>query len=208
MPSFALVATLKAESAAAVRQRLHTVPPFDLPMAGIEGHQAFVGTEHAAFLFWGDDPEGALVRASGREDVQRRVAQAIEGLDMPRKLEERFTWERPGHAPRAEGRTVAVLARGLQARDDAEGAGAHRLGEALGPALEREREFVGEGTVLFVFERAEEADGDHLLSLRAVGDASPIAPVRPLELLEQTFWFEAGDQLPPRPARDLILHDT
>jgi hypothetical protein len=207
MPSFALVATLKAESAAAVRQRLHTVPPFDLPLEGIDGHQAFLGADHAAFVFWGDDPEGALVRESARGDVQARVARAIEGLDMPRRLEERFAWVRPEHVPGPTGRAVAVLARGRRARDDGEGAAAHRLGEALGPSLERERQFVGEGTVLFVFERGGE-EGDHLLSLRAVGDASPIPPLRPLEVLEQTFWFEAGDQLPPRPARDLILHDT
>ncbi len=209
MPTFALVATIKPEARSDVSLRLHTVPPFDLPLDGIDGHQAFLGVEHAAFLFWGPDPEGALVRASGRVDVQQRVARAIEGLNMPRKLDERFSWERPELEPRPEGRAVAVLVRGTRLRDDADGAAAHRLGESLGAALERERVFVGEDTALLVFERTgDPGDDDPYVSLRVIGESAPLVPLRPLEVLEQTFWFEADEQLPPRPARGVLLHDA
>ncbi len=74
MPTFAVVATVDDAAAGDVAFRLRLVPPFDLPLDGIDGHQVLLGSEHAAFVFWGSDPEAALVRASGRADALDRVA--------------------------------------------------------------------------------------------------------------------------------------
>lgn len=82
---------------------------------------------------------------------------------------------------------------------------AQQLMEHLGVVLERQRLFVCEGVALFVFEqRADAAASSRRLPLAALGDAAPIVPLRPLEVLEQTFWFEAGDQLLPRRAERII----
>ena len=188
--------------------RLHTVPPFDLPLEGISGHQVFLGPEHAAFVFWGSDPEAALVRASGESDLARRVVEAAEGLRTPRKLEKVFESLPDGGRPETAGRAVAVVVRGTDQRPEPADR-AQQLIEGLGLVLERQRLFFGEGVALFVFEQREDAAASsRTLPLAALGDAAPIVPLRPLEVLEQTFWFEAGDQLLPRRADGIIDLDT
>jgi hypothetical protein len=208
MASFALVATVDPKAASDVGFRLRTVPPFDLPQEGIAGHQAFLGPEHAAFVFWGSDPEGALVRASGHADVRQRLGEAIEGMRMPRRLDAVFEWVAPGHRARPGGRSVAVVARGVESRPDPDASPMRALVDRLGAGLERARVFAGEGVAVFVFERNSEAsDATELLSLAALRDAAPVVPLRPLEGLDETYWFEAGDQLSPRPSRGILEAD-
>ncbi|HYX84624.1 MAG TPA: hypothetical protein VE777_06610 [Gaiellales bacterium] len=202
MASFALVATVDEGARDDVAMRLRTVPPFELPLEGIDGHQVFLGAEHAAFVFWGGDPEGALVRVSGQSDVRERVAQAADGLRAPRMLEPVFDSGDMGHVSPA-GCAVAVIARGADARPDTAGR-AQALAAGLGALLERQRLFAGDGVALFVFERSEDAPAGAALPLDAIAEVAPIVPLRALEVLEQTYWFEAGDQLPPRPADGIV----
>jgi hypothetical protein len=203
MASFALVATVDPKAASDVGFRLRTVPPFDLPQEGIAGHQAFLGPEHAAFVFWGSDPEGALVRASGQADVRQRVGEAIEGMRMPRRLDAVFEWVAPGRRARPGGRSVAVVARGVESRPDPDASPMRALVDRLGAGLERARVFAARAwpcSSSSVIARRRNAT--ELLSLAALRDAAPVVPLRPLEGLDETYWFEAGDQLSPRPLRD------
>jgi len=208
MTSFALVATVDAATASEFRSQLRT-PPFGLPQAGILGHQVFVGPEHAAFVFWGSDPEGALVRASGHADVRRRVSDAIEGLRMPRRLDPVFEWAAPGHEVDADGRSVAVVVRGVESRPDPGAGRMAALVDRLGAGLKRARVFTGEGVALLVFERDDETpDTRTRISLATLRDEAPVVPLRPLEVLDQTYWFEVRDRLPPRPSRGILKEDA
>lgn len=188
-----------------VRFQLRTVPPFDLPLAGIDGHQAFLGAEHAAFVFWGSDPEAALVRVSGRTDVRERVTHAVAGLRALRKLESTFEWERQGDGVSAPDRAAAIIVRGVGGNPDTASTGGAGLVEALGGDLQRLRIFTGDGTGLTVVERtvADAARGT-ALPLRLIADAAALSPLRPLETLSETYWFEAGAQLAPCPADGIL----
>jgi len=199
MPSVAVVAAVEERSAENVGFRLRTAPPFELPQVGIDGHQVFLGDAHAAFVFWGADPEGALVRISGDANVRDRITRSAEGLRAPRLLAEVSAWTHPGGDVRAD-RALAVVARGVDNRDPA--GGAHALVEALSPGLQRLRVFAGEGAGLIVVERA--LDGGAGVPLEVVGSAAPVEPLRPLEILRQTYWFEAGAQLSSRPAEGIL----
>lgn len=208
MTSLALVATVDAATASDLRSQLRT-PPFGLPQPGISGHQVFVGREHAVFVFWGSDPEGALVRVSGRADVRRRVSDAIRGMRMPRRLDPVFEWVAPGHDVHADGRSVAVVVRGVESRADPGAGRIAALVGRLGVGLERARVFAGEGVAVFVFERDDEApDATTLVSLTALRDEGPVVALRPLEVLDQTYWFEVGDRLAPRPSGGIIKEDA
>ena len=56
-----------------------------------------------------------------------------------------------------------------------------------------------------MFEQREDAAASsQTLPLAALGDAAPIVPLRRLEVLKQTFWFEAGVQLLPRRSEGII----
>ena len=119
-------------------------------------------------------------------------------------MEEAFELASGGGRPETAGRAVAVVVRGTDERPEPVDR-AQQLMEHLGVVLERQRLFVCEGVALFVFEqRADAAASSRRLPLAALGDAAPIVPLRPLEVLEQTFWFEAGDQLLPRRAERII----
>jgi hypothetical protein len=207
VPSFALVAAVDEALMEDVRFQLRTVPPFDLPLQGVDGHQAFLGAEHAAFVFWGSDPEAALVRVSGRADVRERVAHAIGGLHALRKLEPTFEWQRQGDGVSAPERAVAIIARGVDGNPDAASAGGAELVEALGGDLQRLRIFTGDGTGLTVVERTvADAERGKVLPRQLLADTAPLSPLRPLETLSETYWFESGAQLAPGLA-DGILQD-
>src|SRR6476659_3949431 len=120
MPTFAIVATVEEGAAGDVAFRLRLAPPFDLPLDGIDGHQVFLGGEHASFVFWGSDPEPAVVRASGRADALDRMADAITGMRAPRKLTGVFQWAHAPHDERRPDRAVAVVSRGVDVRSDAD----------------------------------------------------------------------------------------
>jgi len=205
MANFAVVAAVNENSAGEVAFRLGTAPPFDLPLDGIDGHQAYLGREHAAFVFWGSDPEGALVRASGRPDALERFTHAITGMRTPRKLDETFEWmHRTGGRQRPD-RAVAVIARGVTARPDPDQERGQGLVDALGGHVQRIRMFSGEGTGLIVVERTRaEAATDTFLSPEDLEAAEPVAPLRPLEVLKQTYWYEAGTLLSSRPADGIL----
>jgi hypothetical protein len=208
MTSFALVAAVDAATASDFRSQLRT-PPFGLPQPGVSGHQVFVGPEHAVFVFWGSDPEGALVRASGHADVRQRVSDAIEGMRMPRRLDPVFEWAAPGHDVHADGRSVAVVVRGVESRSDPGAGRMTALVGRLGAGLERARVFAGEGVAVLVFERDDEApDASTLISMTALRDEAPVVALRPLEVLDQTYWFEVGDRLPPRPSQGILKEDA
>jgi hypothetical protein len=205
VPSFALVAAVDEASMEDVRFQLRTVPPFDLPLAGIDGHQAFLGEEHAAFVFWGSDAEAALVRVSGRADVRERVTHAAAGLRAPRKLESTFEWQRQGDGVGPPDRAVAIIARGVGENSHTASAGGAGLVEALGGALQRLRIFTGDGTGLTVVERTvgDVARGT-VLPRRLLAGATAVSPLRPLETLSETYWFESGAQLAPCPSDGIV----
>ena len=205
MPSFAIVATVDEVAAGDVAFRLRLVPPFDLPLEGIDGHQVFLGREHAAFVFWGSDPEAALVRASGRADVLDRVTHAITGMSAPRKLDEAFQWAHADPDERHPDRAVAVISRGVDMRSDPAPGRGEGLVDALGGRLQRLRIFAGNDAGLIVIERTrEEAEAGTSLGLAAIEVAEPVIPLRPLEVLAQTYWFEAGTQLAARPLDGIL----
>jgi hypothetical protein len=205
MANFAVVAAVNENSADEVAFRLGTAPPFDLPLDGIDGHQAYLGREHAAFVFWGSDPEGALVRASGRPDALKRFTHAITGMRTPRKLDETFEWMHRAAGRSHPDRAVAVIARGVTAHPDTDQERGQGLVVALGGHVQRIRMFSGEGTGLIVVERTRaEAATETFLSPEDLAAAEPVAPLRPLEVLKQTYWFEAGTLLSSRPAEGIL----
>jgi hypothetical protein len=197
----AVVAAVDERAVNDVGFRLRTAPPFELPQTGIDGHQVFLGDAHAAFVFWGGDPEAALVRLSGDAGVRERITRAAEGLRAPRLLSSTFEWARPDGGATAVDRALAVVARGVEMREAGEAAGA--LVDALGAGLHRLRVFAGEGAGLVVIEHARGAAGTGA-TLDAVSAAAPVDPLRPLEVLGQTYWFEAGAQLSSRPAGGIL----
>jgi hypothetical protein len=205
MANFAVVAAVNENSADEVAFRLGTAPPFDLPLDGIDGHQAYLGREHAAFVFWGSDPEGALVRASGRPDALERFTHAITGMRTPRKLDETFEWMHRAGGRQRPDRAVAVIARGVTAGPDPDQERGQGLVDALGGHVQRIRMFSSEGTGLIVVERtrAEVATETFLLPEDLVA-AEPVAPLRRLEVLKQTYWYEAGTLLSSRPADGIL----
>lgn len=90
-------------------------------------------------------------------------------------------------------------------RSDPDNARGRGLVDALGGRLQRLRIFVGEGTGLIVIERTrEEAATGSFLPLAALELAEPVVPLRPLEVLSQTYWFEAGIPLSARPADGIL----
>lgn len=205
MPSFAIVATVDEGAAGDVAFRLRLAPPFDLPLDGIDGHQVFLGREHAAFVFWGSDPEAALVLASGRADALDRMAHAITGMSAPRKLDGAFQWAHARPDERRPDHAVAVISRGVDMRSDPDNAPGRGLVDALGGRLQRLRIFVGEGAGLIVIERTrEEAATGSFLPLATLELAEPVVPLRPLEVLSQTYWFEAGTPLSARPPDGIL----
>lgn len=200
MPSFAVVAAADRDAWADVHLQLQTQAPFPLPLPGIDGHQVFLGAEHAAFVFWGADPESALVQISGHADVRERVTAAAAGLRAPRLLESMFEWQRDDE--RAD-RAVALLTRGDERIESAMRA-AERLVAARGDDLQRIRTFSGQGTGLSVIERAAgRGEGWRPFALEELEEITPVAPLRPVEVLDQTYWFE-GDQLGSRPNEGII----
>jgi hypothetical protein len=200
MANFAVVATVNENSADEVAFRLGSAPPFDLPLDGIDGHQAYLGREHAAFVFWGSDPEGALVRASGRPDALQRFTHAITGMRTPRKLDETFDWTHREDGRSRPDRAIAVIARGVTPHPDSDKERGQGLVVALGGHVQRIRMFSGEGTGLIVVERTRaELATEMFLSPEDLEAAEPVAPLRPLEVLKQTYWYEAGTPLSARP---------
>ena len=79
------------------------------------------------------------------------------------------------------------------------------LVDALGGRVQRLRMFAGEGTGLIVVERTrEDAAAGTVLPLAAVESAEPVTPLRPLDVLNQTYWFEAGTALSSRPPDGIL----
>ena len=202
-----MVATVEPGAQADVHARLQMAPPFHLPQDGIAGHQVFIGPDHVAFVFWGADPEDALVRLSGHADVRTRVSQAIAGLTMPRKLEHRFDWSDPDVETRETRRAVAIIARGTDPRPDPDDGRMRGLVAGLTPGLSRMRLFADSDTALVTVERTAGVDGPQLLSLDSLGDVVPVVPLRPLEVLEQMYWFEGEDRMSPQQPTG-ILRET
>jgi len=185
--------------------------------ASMQGHDSYLATE-AANIGAGlellatrpADQDAAAnvlrrVRASGRPDALQRFTNAITGMRMPRKLDETFEWiHREGGRSHPD-RAVAVIARGVTVRPDPGQERGQGLVDALGGHVQRIRMFSGEGTGLIVVERTRaEAATETFLSPEDLDAAEPVAPLRPLEVLKQTYWYEAGTLLSSRSADGIL----
>jgi hypothetical protein len=183
-----------------VDRRLRSEPPFELPLHGIDGHQVLIGSDHAAFLFWGDNPESALIRASGRAEVQTRILDAVEGLTAGRKLESVYEQSAATGPPSSSGRAAGLLLRGRELPSQGRSAALQTLSHTAN--LARLRIFKGEATAVATLELDGESGG--MIAIDDICDAIPIERMREPEQMRETFWFEADDRRPTRSNRTMF----